>query len=125
MEDTSQSRESRARSRLLPTEQWLVVAVVLAEELVHAVVLGKERKRPCDQPRAGKHVGIFDDGLVLQRAHVRSAESLDDMERLGRAIAADFTSSNELRRSMRLAYNERVFSKSYPATEGLKDIVST
>ena len=41
---------------LLDSKQWLVVSVVLAE-LVHAVVLGKERKRPRDQPGPAKTLG--------------------------------------------------------------------
>src|SRR5262245_48001267 len=75
--------------RLLRPEERLVVPVVLAEELVHAVVLGKEWKRTRDEPRTGKHIRVLDDGFVFQRAQIRPPESFDDVKRFGRAIAVD------------------------------------
>ena len=81
------SQESRA---LFGAEEWFVVPVVLAEELVHAVVLGEERERSRDEPRPGKDVRILDDRFVLERPEIRSPESFDDVQRLGGAIAVDF-----------------------------------
>ncbi len=52
-------------------KQRLVVPVVLAEELVDALVLRHQRERPVDAPGAGEDVGIFHDDLVLERAMAR------------------------------------------------------
>ena len=76
----------RAQSRevSLLTKQRLVVAVVLAEELVDPVVLGQERERARDEPGPGEDVRVLDHRFVLERAEVRPAEPLDDVQCLGR-----------------------------------------
>src|SRR6476646_679639 len=71
-------------------EQRLVVAVVLAHELVERVVLRQQRKRPTDHPRPCEDVRILDDRFVLQRVEIRPPESLYDVQRLRMAIAVDF-----------------------------------
>jgi hypothetical protein len=62
---------------LLTSEQWLVIPVVLAEELVNAIVLREERERPRDQPWPCEHVGILDDGFVFEGTEARALESFD------------------------------------------------
>ena len=74
----------RLELALLLPKQRLIVPVVLAEELVDAVVFRQERERARDQPRPGEDVRVLDHRLVLERAEIRPAEALDDVERLGR-----------------------------------------
>src|ERR1700730_12948550 len=85
---SSASRDTRASLRFV-AEERLVVAVVLAHELVDLVVLLKERERPPDHPGAGKDVRIVDRRFVLERVEGGARETLDDVERLGVAIAVD------------------------------------
>jgi len=72
--------KSGSRPLLFLLEQLFVIAIVLAEELVDAILFRQERKCARDEPRAGEHVRIFNHRLVLQRAEVRPPESLDDMQ---------------------------------------------
>src|SRR5262245_46115306 len=85
---TSSQPESKAQSLLRP-KQRLVVPVVLAEELVHAVVFGQERKSSRDPPRSSEHIGILDHRFVFQRPEVRATESLDVVERLCGPVSVD------------------------------------
>src|SRR4026208_1883444 len=60
-------RRSITIRSLLP-KQRLVVAVVLAEELVDAIELGQQREGTRDEPRSREHIRILDDRLVLECA---------------------------------------------------------
>src|SRR6185312_9296898 len=74
---------------LLVAEQRLVIAIVLADELVQRVVLRQQRKVPPDDPRLREDVRILNRRLVAERVEVRPAEALDDVQRLGVPVAVD------------------------------------